>query len=179
PLVVNWEAGKFEDGGLETWMPPSPTRLDLWLRANIHVKGRPEWIFVKLYTHAVQSSAAFLGPGLDAMLEAMEQRWNQPPFRLHYVTAREAYNIAKAAEAGIDGSPGDFRDFVIPSPANRRIGCSSPWQLLSYSPDHLSVRFPEAGPVRLDCDLGLRVSTTDCLQRFNAWFQAGRLAALQ
>src|SRR5262249_11142878 len=26
PLVVNWEAGKFEDGGLETWMPPSPTR---------------------------------------------------------------------------------------------------------------------------------------------------------
>jgi hypothetical protein len=179
PLVVNWKTGKFEDGGLENWAPPSPDRLDLWLRANVHVQGRPEWIFVKLYTHAVQSSAAFLGPGLDALFEAMDTRWNQPPFRLHYVTAREAYNIAKAAEAGHDGNPGDFRDFVMPPPANRHICCSGPWRLLSYSPDHLSVRFPEAGPMRLDCDLGLRVSAPDSLQRFDAWFQAGRLSALQ
>jgi len=33
---------------------------------------------------------------------------------LHYVTAREAYNIAKAAEAGMDGNPDRFRDFLIP-----------------------------------------------------------------
>lgn len=37
-----------------------------------------------------------------------------------FVVAREAYNIIKAAEAGHDGNPGDFRDFDIPPPANTR-----------------------------------------------------------
>jgi len=32
---------------------------------------------------------------------------------LHYVTAREAYNIVKAAEYGLEGNPNQFRDFII------------------------------------------------------------------
>ena len=36
-------------------------------------------------------------------------------YKLHYVTAREAYNIVKAAEAGKAGNPGEYRDFVIPN----------------------------------------------------------------
>jgi len=44
------------------------------------------------------------------------KRW-----RLHYVTAREMYNLVKAAEAGETGDPGMFRDFVVsPPPAVRR-----------------------------------------------------------
>ena len=35
---------------------------------------------------------------------------------LHYVSAREAYNIVKAAEAGMQGNPGDYRDFHLPPP---------------------------------------------------------------
>jgi hypothetical protein len=36
------------------------------------------------------------------------------------VTARELYNLAKAAEAGATGDPGAWRDFVIsPPPAAR------------------------------------------------------------
>jgi hypothetical protein len=35
---------------------------------------------------------------------------------LHYVTAREVYNIIKAAEAGLTGSPHDYRDYELPPP---------------------------------------------------------------
>ena len=38
---------------------------------------------------------------------------------LHYVTAREMYNIARAAEAGESGDPGGFRDYRIQRPGYR------------------------------------------------------------
>ena len=39
---------------------------------------------------------------------------DRPSRRLHYVTARELYNIIKAAEAGMTGDPSLYRDYVIP-----------------------------------------------------------------
>jgi len=51
------------------------------------------------------------------MFEYLQTAYNDGTrYRLHYVTAREMYNIAKAAEAGERGEPGDFRDFRIPAP---------------------------------------------------------------
>lgn len=38
-------------------------------------------------------------------------------FHYHYVTAREMYNLAKAAEAGFAGSVEEARDFLILSNA--------------------------------------------------------------
>src|SRR5205085_2336204 len=98
-----------------------------WLTAHVHVAGRPEWVFVKLHTHAMQSRSSFLGAGADALFTAMERWWNRSPFRLHYVTAREAYNLVKAAEAGHSGDPNDYRDFILPPPANRMIRCTGEW----------------------------------------------------
>ena len=40
-------------------------------------------------------------------------------WKLHYVSAREMYNIAKAAEAGETGEPGLYRDYVIARPGYR------------------------------------------------------------
>ena len=40
----------------------------------------------------------------------------QLPAKLHYVTAREVFNLVKAAEAGKSGDPNPFRDFVLPPP---------------------------------------------------------------
>jgi len=40
---------------------------------------------------------------------------------LHYVTAREMYNIAKAAEAGLAGDPGRYRDFELPKPGKQPV----------------------------------------------------------
>jgi hypothetical protein len=97
---------------------PSPRRAASWIRSGVHVKGRPNWIFVKVHTHGCQDLETMnllLGDQIDAFFSHLEETYGDgDSFRLHYVTAREAFNIAKAAEAGMDGDPGQFRDFLIP-----------------------------------------------------------------
>ncbi len=34
--------------------PPSPQRAAAWVRSAVHVKGRPNWIFVKVHTHGIR-----------------------------------------------------------------------------------------------------------------------------
>ena len=36
--------------------------------------------------------------------------------QLHYVTAREMFNIASAAMEGKSGDPASYRDYVLPPP---------------------------------------------------------------
>ena len=105
PTAFDWRHGRIDDGSVENSSPPHPRRLGAWLKANVHVPGRPEWVFVKLHTHAMQNRASFLSSACDATFAAMEHWWARPPFRLHYVTAREVYNIARAAEAGHSRQP--------------------------------------------------------------------------
>jgi len=58
-----------------------------------------------------------LGAPVDAMHTYLERAYNDGSrYVLHYVTAREAYNIVKAAEAGHAGDPGRFRDYQLPPP---------------------------------------------------------------
>jgi hypothetical protein len=149
PVVFNWADGCVDDGAVENSSPANPRRLAPWLSANVHVVGRPEWVFVKLHTHAMQNRASFLGPAMRATLEAMQARWARPPFRLHYVTAREAYNIIKAAEAGLRGNPNDYRDFEVAPPANRLLSCTAPWRLLCHTPGRAHVRIQAHDCVRL------------------------------
>ncbi len=140
PLYVDWKTKYTESAAFESFAPYKPRRIDNWIRAGIHVIGRPEWIFVKLHTHGMQSRDVILGDHLDSMLTDLERRLKNPPFHLHYVTAREAYNIVKAAEAGMNGDPNNFRDFTIPQPANRKIFCNQPYKLEKYSQDNVVVK---------------------------------------
>ncbi|MBI5116960.1 hypothetical protein HZA56_10855 [Candidatus Poribacteria bacterium] len=106
-----------ETGEITDRNPPLPFRVDEWVRAGIHVEGRPSWIFVKTYAHGATDDArsALLGPIWENMHSYLGEKYNDgTKYRLHYVTAREAYNIVKAAEAGKSGNPGQYRDFVIP-----------------------------------------------------------------
>jgi hypothetical protein len=169
PVVVDWQRGRFEGAALENFDPPTPHRLDLWLRAHIHVLGRPEWIFVKLHTHGLQSRKAFLSPQLDGLLASMEEQWNQPPFRLHYVTARQAYNLVRAAEAGNAGDPNDYLDFEIPPPANRLVACATPWHLLSATDQRLAVESLCPGPVRFNFSDRPLVSVEGNIERLEAF----------
>jgi hypothetical protein len=150
PVCIDWRNGCLQDGSIEDYSPGHPRRLAGWLSANVHVLGRPEWIFVKLHTHAMQNRKSFLGQPTADTFAAMEHWWTRPPFRLHYVTAREAYNIAKAAEAGYAGNPNDFRDYLVSPPANRAISCNSPWRLRSYSSSCVRLEVQGRGPTRIE-----------------------------
>lgn len=58
-----------------------------------------------------------LGDATDRMHTYLERHYNDGVnYRLHYVTAREAYNIVKAAEDGKAGDPDEYRDYVLPHP---------------------------------------------------------------
>ena len=125
PLGLNWRERKFgvmpriENADVRRGCPPTPDRVDDWVRTGIHVQGRPEWVFVKVHTHGTQERDmdTLLGPQVDAMHEHLEARYNDGRrYVLHYVTAREVYNIIKAAEAGHAGNPADYRDHVLPPP---------------------------------------------------------------
>ncbi len=125
PLSLNWKDRKWglipriENGDIRKGQPPSPERVDAWVNEGIHVLGRPEWIFVKVHTHGTQDydMDTLLGEKMDQMFSYMENRYrDNADFALHYVTAREMFNIAKAAEAGHEGDPNDFRDFLISPP---------------------------------------------------------------
>ncbi len=92
-----------------------------WLDADIHVRGRPEWVFVKVFTHGCQSEDLLLARGgLDRLLDAVERTAADRGLALHYMTAREAVNVIRAAEAGRTGNPEDYRDFLYPPPVNTR-----------------------------------------------------------
>ena len=70
---------------------------------------------MKLYSHGIQSPDIVkhhLGPMLDALKAEATQR----NIKLHYVSAREAYNIVRAAQAGMTGDPEDYRDYVYKAP---------------------------------------------------------------
>jgi hypothetical protein len=122
PLRFNWRARahgvlpRLENGAIAWWNPPSVERFTLWTSTAVHVAERPEWVFVKVYTHgAIERNAdVLLGDAMRRFHEEVGATYNDGRrFRLHYVTAREAANIAMAAVAGHSGNPGRFRSFAF------------------------------------------------------------------
>jgi len=96
---------------------PTLDRMNAWLKADVHVLGREEWVFVKLHTHGAvrQNLEHNLGALADVFFTDLENKFNNSlDGQLHYVTAREMYNIIKAAEAGETGNPSEYRDYLIP-----------------------------------------------------------------
>ena len=80
------------------------------------VRTRPDWVFVKLHTHGAKEANAdvLLGEPMARLHEELARRAAaDPQFHFHYVTAREMYNLARAAEAGWAGSVADARDFEL------------------------------------------------------------------
>lgn len=119
PLTLNWRKRvygllpRIENGEMTPDNPPTPQRADLWIRRHIHVKGQPNWIFVKLHTHGAEErhSEVLLGQALDETLSYLERAYNDGiRYRLHYVTAREMVHIIKAAEGGCTGDPHRYRE---------------------------------------------------------------------
>ena len=111
---------RIENGSLDGGDPPTPARARSWVAQDIHVEGRPEWVFVKIHTHGApeRNAATLLGKVMHDFHEWLGREHNDGRrWSLHYVTAREMYNVAMAAIEGKTGDPNFYRDHVLPPPA--------------------------------------------------------------
>jgi len=120
PLSLNWHKRKFgfmpkiDNGDIRGSILPDKHRVDLWIKQNIHIKNAPEWVFVKVHTHGTQEPDmdTLLGKPVDDMFSYLETEYNDGKnHTLHYVSAREMYNIARACADGHRGNPNDYRDY--------------------------------------------------------------------
>lgn len=125
PLLLSWSRGRLkpriENGCIQRGQVPTIARLDQWNKANVHVATRPDWVFVKLHTHGATEAnqKVLLGDAMVEFHRSLAQRAEQDDrFRFHYVTAREMYNLAKAAEAGWQGPISSARDYCIAPPTS-------------------------------------------------------------
>ncbi len=116
-----------ENGEIHEVDPVGPKRVDDWVSTRIHVQGRPEWQFLKVHAHGAESdleAGESLGAHFEAALTHMETRYNDgKQYILHYVTAREAFNLARAAADGKSGDPQPYYDYLIP----RYAADPAPW----------------------------------------------------
>ncbi|MFO0675388.1 MAG: hypothetical protein U0169_02565 [Polyangiaceae bacterium] len=112
---------RIESAAIDHSDPPTSARLATWIEQDIHVAGRPEWTFVKVHTHGAPegNAAVLLGEAARTFHEALAAYNDRVRYRLHYVTAREMYNVARAAMDGLDGDPSNHFDYEIPPPPRR------------------------------------------------------------
>ena len=118
PLMVDWSrkrGGLFpalENSALTAANPPTLRRFRLWMRAGIAVRGRPEWVFVKLHCHGMdpRDTDALLGKPMFEFLRELVDAEKRGEFFTHFVTAREMTNIILAACTEKSGDPSMFRN---------------------------------------------------------------------
>ena len=122
PLVLDWTRRKWgvlpriENACIQWNQPATVARIPQWLRARVQVAKRPDWFFVKLHTHGAPewNQKVLLGEPMVKFHQALATlREENPDFHFHYVTAREMYNLARAAEMGWQGSVAEVLDYEL------------------------------------------------------------------
>ncbi len=91
-------------------------RLRRWRKANVTVKGRPEWVFVKLYCHGFFTHDQSASIGADAVKffrKIIDHGERGGGYKTHFASAREAANMVFAAIDGKKGNPHEFRDYRL------------------------------------------------------------------
>ncbi|HXN32333.1 MAG TPA: hypothetical protein VN894_10745 [Polyangiaceae bacterium] len=122
PLAITRRARsrglRIEAAALSSSDPPSAARLATWIAQRVHVRGRPEWTFVKVHAHGApeKNARVMLGEPMAALHEALAELAARGTWRVHYVTAREMYNVVRAAMDGMPGSPDAYFDYDVPPP---------------------------------------------------------------
>ncbi len=103
-----------ENGQLTAVQPPTMARLVRWRRANVVVRGRPDWLFIKLHCHGMdpRDEEMHLGTPTRQFLQQLTTQ-GDGAYRVHFVVIREMVNIILAACDGRVGNPGDYRDYRL------------------------------------------------------------------
>lgn len=111
---------RLDSAALTARDPGTRSRIETWVSRGIGIEGRPEWAFIKLHTHGAPDDQAksLLGePGRELHRVLTSEYNDGKRFVLHYVTAREMFNIALAAMQGHSGNPNDYRNHsLLPPP---------------------------------------------------------------
>jgi hypothetical protein len=87
----------------------------LWKQAAISVRGKPDWLFIKLHCHGMDPTQydVVLGEPMREFLRELVEGAGQRDEVLHFVSAREMVNIIFAACDGREGNPGEYRDYRL------------------------------------------------------------------
>ena len=120
----------FENGAITRRNPLSLSRLRLWKQAAISVRGKPDWLFIKLHCHGMdptQRDVVLREPMREFLRELVEGAVQRDEI-LHFVSAREMVNIMLAACDGREGNPGEFRDYRF-----KRLRATSPERALDVA----------------------------------------------
>jgi hypothetical protein len=94
----------------------------------VTVKGRPDWLFIKLHCHGMdpRDEAAMFGAPMRTFIEELLAGGSsEESYKVHFVTAREMVNMALAACDGMAGEPGAFRDYRLKLVAPNRSGAGA------------------------------------------------------
>src|ERR1700682_1254242 len=105
-----------ENAEIARMHPPSLKRVTLWEEAKIGVRGRPNWLFIKLHCHGMdpRDSEVMFGPPMQNFLRDLVHDANgRRGGQVHFTTAREMVNIMLATCDGRAGNPGNFRDYRL------------------------------------------------------------------
>lgn len=123
PLVFDWRRKvhgiplpRVDDGCMAANYPLTIERFNRWRGAGIGVKGRPDWVFIKLYCHGFfpWDYDMMIGePVKRFWLEVMELAERTRQFKLHFASAREAFNMIVAAVENQPGDPGRYRNYRL------------------------------------------------------------------
>lgn len=124
PLNLNWENRKFailpriENSDLTLTNPPNLDRFKLWVNTNIHIYGKPDWIFVKLHTHGCnpRNIDMHLGGIMKNFYGELTEYCNlHPDLDLYFVTAREMANLVYATIDNVQCEPKHYLDYIYKS----------------------------------------------------------------
>lgn len=122
PLMMNWTrrirglpVPRIDDGALAANQPLDAARFRRWTSADITVDGRSDWVFIKLYCHGFfdRDQSACIGEDARRFFTEMIENADKAGDKLHFATAREAFNIARAGMDGKSGDPNAFRDHLL------------------------------------------------------------------
>ncbi|WP_298860132.1 hypothetical protein [uncultured Gimesia sp.] len=109
PLRLDWSQRKWgvlpriENSDLHAGRPATLKRFQHWLAADVQVKGRPDWTFIKLHTHGAKTGNidTLLGSETEAFHTELQQEAAQhPEWKYYYVTAWEMAALIHQAEQG-------------------------------------------------------------------------------
>lgn len=105
-------------GSIDSALPITSNHVNSWIYTGIHIEGHRDVIFVKLHMHGAAHSASALGKEMEFIFNYLETNYSDGSrYILHYMTAREMYNVIKALEAGQEAERiEEFRNYEVKAP---------------------------------------------------------------